>query len=98
MYETNQTTAEFLFTVYVKLEIKINRIIELTNLKKQTYFETKELYETRSKLLEILNILNLNTNSQELKKTFEYLAKLLISNNIENLKIIFKFCKDTRNL
>jgi hypothetical protein len=94
MYEL--TPEEFLNLFYVKLGKKLERVIELTQITKRTLDETKELYETKSKLLEAINILVMATNDNDLSEAYIGLMKMIGSKEINVLESAREYCITTR--
>ena len=95
MYENNLSTHEFLYVFYVKLEQKLNRILELIA-ENKPFQNNNEIYETKSKLLEAINLLILSTESDELKKSFNYFGTLIASTNIDDINQASNYCKVIR--
>lgn len=96
MYELS--TKEFLYMFYTKLEMKLKRLVELSKKEHRTLDETKELFESKNKILEAFDILLLNAEDPEIKKMFETLATLIISTNPNHLEIAKNFCNETRSI
>lgn len=95
MYENNLSTHEFLYGVYAKMENKLNRIIELIN-EKKPFQNNNEIYETKDKMLEVINLLSLESNDNKLKEDFNYLASLIASTNVKDIMIASDYCKTIR--
>ena len=95
MYETNLSTHEFLYTVYVKMEKKLNRIIDLIN-ENKPYQNNNEIYETKDKMLEIINLLALSTDDETLKNDFNTLASMIISTDVKVITEASNYCRAIR--
>ena len=95
MYENNLSTHEFLYVFYVKMEQKLNRILELIA-ENKPFQNNNEIYETKSKLLEAIHLLLLSTESDELKQSCNYFASLIASTDIEDITNASKYCKVIR--
>jgi len=95
MYETNLSTHEFLYTMYVKMEQKLNRIIELIN-ENKPYQNNNEIYETKDKLLEIINLLSLSTDDNTLINDFNTLATYIISTDVKVITQASDYCREIR--
>jgi hypothetical protein len=95
MYEDNLATHEFLYLFYVKMEKKLNRIIELLT-ENKPFQNNNEIYETKDKMLEAINLLILSTDNDQLKRDFNYFASLIASTNSNDIVDAAKYCKDIR--
>jgi len=97
-YENNMGNSEFLFLVFTKMTMKLENIIQLMKKKKNTYLETKEIFETKSKMIEVFNQLSLGTNSVELSNLYLYLSSLLSTTDIKNIETVVEFCKNSKKI
>ena len=97
-YENNMGNSEFLFLVFTKMTMKLENIIKLMKKKKNTYLETKEIFETKSKMIEVFNQLSLGTNSSELSNLYLYLSSLLSTTDIKNIETVVEFCKNSKKI
>jgi nitric oxide reductase activation protein len=95
-YENNRSNSEFLELVFTKMNFKLLKVIELMNIKKRNYLETKELFETKSNMIEIFYQLSLGTTNKELENTYLYLSELLSTTELKNIQIVLDFCNNTR--
>ena len=91
-YQNNRSNSEFLDLIFRKINFKLIKVIELMNIKKRTYLETKELFETKSKMIEVFNQLSLGTTNEELSKLYLYLSSLLSTTEMKNIQIVRNFC------
>lgn len=87
---------EFLFLFYVKLRTKLERILELTEKSNRKSDETKELFETKSKVLDAIDLLVLHTNDNDLKSSYIGLMQLIGSQNPEHIKSAMEYCIEAR--
>jgi hypothetical protein len=87
---------EFLFLFYIKLNKKLERILELTEKVNKTTDETKELFETKSKVLEAIDLLVLSTNDDDLKNAYIGLMQLIGSQNPQHIKLAMDYCIEAR--
>ena len=94
-YQKNITNVELLYILYLKMEQKINELIIL--LKKNKNIEnSKKINDIKNILFEVFDILINNTNNKELKNIYIYLMNKISSNNIDNIKIVLNFCKNSK--
>lgn len=89
MYE--RSIEDFLGIFYACMETKLKRIIEL-NSKDITSSETRELYETKSNLIEVLEYMHMLTSDEEMKRLFNVLASLIASTDTHKLEQALNFC------
>jgi len=94
MYELNPN--EFLFVFYAKLSQKLKRILELTEQKNKSTKEVTELFESKDKIITAVDMLAMESNSNELKGAYGTLATLIISTNPKDINSAIEFCTDTR--
>lgn len=94
MYE--RTIEDFLGIFYACMETKLKRIIEL-NSKDITSSETRELYETKSNLIEALDYMHHITSDEEMKRLFNVLASLIASTDNHKLEQALNFCIGIRS-
>lgn len=85
MYEVS--TKDFLYVFYLKLENKLKLLTELN--------DKKSFYETRSKIIEAIHLLSLNTSSTDLIQTFNKLS-LLIMGDKTDINVAIEFCQNSR--
>lgn len=95
MYE--RSIDDFLSIFYAGMESKLKRIIQL-NSTDQTSAETKELYETKSNLLEALDYLYIMSNDSEMKRLLGVLASLVSSTNNRELEQALNFCSGMKSV
>ena len=95
-YQNNLSTSEFLYIIFTKTHLKLDKVIKLMKIKKRTYLETKELFETKSKIIEMFNLLSMETNDDELRNLYLYLSKLLSSTELNNIQKVIDFCKKSK--
>lgn len=95
MYETNLSTHDFLYTVYVKMEQKLNRIISLIK-EEKPFQNNNEIYTTKSKMIEIINMLSLSTQDKTLINDFNTLASLIISIDVLDIIKASDYCREIR--
>jgi len=87
---------EFLFLFYSKLTTKLKRILELMELPKRNAEETKELYETKSNMVEAVEILVFETNDDKLREAYMSLMQLIGSSNKKDIESAIDYCIMTR--
>jgi hypothetical protein len=97
-YQNNLSTSEFLYIVFTKINLKLEKVIILMKTNKRTYLETKELFETKSKIIEVFNILSMETNDKELSNLYLYLSSLLSTTDIKNIETVVEFCKNSKKI
>lgn len=94
MYELSPK--EFLYLFYSKLSQKLKKILELNEIKNKNKDENKELYETKSKMLESIDIMSMASSDNKLKESFNTLARAISSTNSKDIKYAIEFCTNTR--
>ena len=94
MYELNPN--EFLYLFYTKTSQKLKRILELVDINVKSTENVKEIYETKSKLVEAIDMLALSTNDDKLKDSFDNLASLIISTDKKHIQSALDFCTEVR--
>lgn len=92
MYELNPN--EFLFLFYSKTSQKLKRIVELLDSKSTK--DVTELYETKSKLIEAIDVLAMATDDSNLRNSFNNLASLITSTKREDINLALDFCTEVR--
>lgn len=97
MYDNTLSTKDFLYIVYLKIEIKMKYIIELMENGLSSTSHLIEFYETKSKMIEVFNVLSLNSSDKDLIKTYDYLSLLIASDDINNYNIVIDYCKKIRS-
>lgn len=95
MYENNMSTQEFLYIFYVNLEKKLKRILFLMG-EKTSVSGSTEIYETKRKLIEALEILSVNSNDEKSVNNYMYVSSLIASNNKHDLESALTFAKSVR--
>lgn len=97
MYEANLNPTEFLFLIYVNIEKKIEKILELKNSKNSTYKDIIFIYETKRKLVEIFDILTASTKNEKLALAYNFISEKIFSEKDDDLKFVLNFCKKARS-
>lgn len=91
MYELSP--GEFLQLFYVKMTLQLKKVIELNSIKSKNTTQTKELYETKSKLIEAIDYMKILSNDQDVRNSFEILAGFIISQENRKLNIALEYCE-----
>ncbi len=97
MAKYERSVEDFLSIFYVGMETKLKRIIELNSTELNS-IETKELYETKSNLLEALDYMHMLTGDDEMKHLLNVLASLIASTDNHKLEQALNFCAGIRSV
>ena len=93
MYETNISTAEFLYIVYIKVNVQAKELLRLYKMKSNSKKKQEDIAKIKENIIEVFYNLSINSNSQELKRSYIYLASLIVIGKIDNINQVIDFCE-----
>jgi len=94
MYETNLSTNEFLYTTFIKLKLKMKDLLKITLTKGNSADKQLKIATIKSSMIEVLTILSLETNSEELRKSYRYLSGLIVLGKEKNILEVISYCEN----
>jgi len=91
MYELSPK--DFLFLYYTKMEGSLKKILFLMKKDILSLDEIIQMYELKNNMMKSLDILSLETDSEEFRKSLNFFMKLIISTNNKDIEEAINFCR-----
>lgn len=81
----------FLSSFYTQMGIKLKKMIEIDSIN-PTQDDLKELYESKTKVINAIDYLSHTTSNQEMQRLLNTLATMVLSPNEKDWKQALEFC------